>query len=453
MADFPLLRRLATLTAALALAGCIGDNDDVLSAPAPAATNTITVTPSLGRISHARVVLRNARTNQELQRQTLGTGGSIQFKIPESVDAIVVEVLGEAGGDYFDEAKGRKDLPADFIMRAAGQVSGDLNLGVTVLTEAAVQYAEKLPDALTKPANIEAALLKIGEAVGIANINQPPTPVNSEADFASLQDNPADRYALKLAGLVKAASEKTASPTPALELVKTLAKDLSDGQLDGKAGNDPVTDPPYSPLPSVFAESWKFGMENVLEHLPEGELKNQFRSAVVDTTDVKEDTGNVVSGDTVFGGGDGKWKGEIYLLDVGIGQLPDFTTLTPIGSLFTDIIDISQRSFTDPFPGVPSNRFEWFGVRYQGPLTIREAGDYSFRTISDDGSKLYVDDILLVNHDGQHEPSSSAIATVSLAKGVHTLRIEYFQGPRTQIALQVFGNKAGNPEQLLRPVL
>lgn len=35
----------------------------------------------------------------------------------------------------------------------------------------------------------------------------------------------------------------------------------------------------------------------------------------------------------------------------------------------------------------------------------------------------------------------------------YTLRVEYFQGPATQIALQVFGNKVGLPEKILTPVI
>jgi len=196
-------------------------------------------------------------------------------------------------------------------------------------------------------------------------------------------------------------------------------------------------------------------MQEVINTLTNTGLQAKFVSNVVNKVDIKEvNIGTIVTDDTDFGGASkAAWKGEVYLLATGTPKLPDFSTLTPIGTLFTSTIDISPRSFTEPFPGVPSDRFEWFGVRYQGPLTISEAGDYNFRTISDDGSKLFIDNVLVVNHDGQHAPSSSARATVNLNKGVHTLRVEYFQGPATQIALQVFGNKVGLPEKILTPIV
>ncbi|MBK9186696.1 MAG: hypothetical protein IPM78_10680 [Moraxellaceae bacterium] len=196
-------------------------------------------------------------------------------------------------------------------------------------------------------------------------------------------------------------------------------------------------------------------MHEVINTLTNTELQAKFVSNVVNKVDIKEvNIGTIVTDDTDFGGASkAAWKGEIYLLATGTSKLPDFNTLTPIGTLFTSAIDIDARPFTEPFPGVPSDRFEDFGVRYQGPLTISEAGDYNFRIISDDGSKLFIDDELVINHDGLHGPSSSARATVNLNKGVHTLRVEYFQGPRTYIALQVFGNKVGLTEKILTPVV
>lgn len=448
---------LSALGAALLLTGCYPFDDSSAGGATPAAapTTTVTVTPSLGRISNAHVLLHNARTNALLDTQPVMPDGRARFKIPTSVDSIVVEIAPDSGGTYFDEAKGdQRSLPSGFTLRAAAPVSGDVNLGVTVLTDAAVKLAETLPGALTDPANITQAVGKIGQVVGVSDINQPPTPVGSTADLAALTDSAADRYALQLAGLVQAAAAKTTSDTPALELADKLSRDLSDGQVDGKAGTQDLGGQPYSPLPAVFAEAWKFGMQNVLGALPDGDVKTTLQAQVVDTTAVKDNiTSPVVTGGTDFGDTSGKWKGEIYLLDVGTPVLPDFSAMTPIGSLYTDVIDISPRSFTEPFPGVPSDRFEWFGVRYQGPLTVNETGDYDLQTLSDDGSKLYIDDVLVINNDGQHPPSYSALATVNLSKGVHTLRIEYFQGPATQIALQVFGNKHGQAQALLHPVL
>lgn len=281
--------------------------------------------------------------------------------------------------------------------------------------------------------------------------------IGSNDDYNKLKDDAASAYALQLAGLVKAAASKVPATvtTPALSLLNSLSDDLSDGIVDGKNEAAQLSNLPYAALASVFAASWQLAMQQVITNLNNLELKTVLKTKVADKVEIKDvNIGTVVTGDTDFGSGNkAAWKGEVYLLATNTSQLPDFNTLTPIGTLFTDKIDISPRSFTDPFPGVPSDRFEWFGVRYQGPLTISEAGDYQFRTVSDDGSKIFIDDVLVVNHDGLHAPSSSAQVTVNLNAGVHTIRVEYFQGPATQIALQVFGNKVGLPEKILTPVV
>ena len=54
----PLAMPLAIMAVSLSLVACNGNDDDA-TANLTTATKTITVTPSLGRVSNARVVLRN----------------------------------------------------------------------------------------------------------------------------------------------------------------------------------------------------------------------------------------------------------------------------------------------------------------------------------------------------------------------------------------------------------
>ena len=453
---------LTALSIALLLVGC-NDNSDspktkssTSSTPPPVVSlNTITVTPSLGKILNARVVLRNARTGVELGRSNTGLSGTASFSIAKTIDNVVVEVLGGGAARYFDEATGEQALPENISLRAASAIVNHSNVGISVFTEAAVQHAEKLPEGLKKPENIVQANKTIGEAVGISQITQAPTVIDDDNDYQQLTDNAASKYALQLAALVKAAADQVSGNTPALDLLAKLASDLSDGLVDGKNGTTPLTDLPYASLASVFAAAWQLAMQELVNSLPTSTVKDNLQTEVVDKVDIKEViNGEVVDGDGVFGGDDKKpWKGEIYLLELGAGQLPDFSTLTPIGTLFTGAINIAPQPFNAPFPGVPSDRFEYFAVRYQGPLTILAEGDYSFRLVSDDGSKLFINDELVINFDGVHGAYSSPEVSVNLKKGVHTLRVEYFQGPRFEVALQVFGHKVGLPEQVLTPVI
>lgn len=64
-------------------------------------------------------------------------------------------------------------------------------------------------------------------------------------------------------------------------------------------------------------------------------------------------------------------------------------------------------------------------------LTIATAGDHVFRLTSDDGSKLTIDDALVVDHGGLHGNTSKE-GTVSLTAGVHALRVDYFEAGNGQ---------------------
>ncbi|MGI5390870.1 ricin-type beta-trefoil lectin domain protein [Streptomyces sp. CA-251251] len=62
-----------------------------------------------------------------------------------------------------------------------------------------------------------------------------------------------------------------------------------------------------------------------------------------------------------------------------------------------------------------------------GNLHAAQAGSYTLRLTSDDGSRLWIDDRLVINHDGLHGPDAPKDATVDLTAGPHSLRIEHFE--------------------------
>jgi hypothetical protein len=67
-----------------------------------------------------------------------------------------------------------------------------------------------------------------------------------------------------------------------------------------------------------------------------------------------------------------------------------------------------------------------FSIRWSGYLTIASGGVYRFSTRSDDGSKLYVDDLLVVDNSGVHGPQASS-GVASIGPGSHRVTLEYFQ--------------------------
>ena len=128
-------------------------------------------------------------------------------------------------------------------------------------------------------------------------------------------------------------------------------------------------------------------------------------------------------------------RGDIYLLAPNTDALPKFSKLKPVGTIYTTSLNIPPRSFRDGFPGV-TDRFEWFAIDYAGSFWIETPGKYRFMLASDDGSKLYIDNKLVINNDGIHAIQTE-LGSVVLKSGSHRIRISYFQGPRDNVALML----------------
>jgi len=163
---------------------------------------------------------------------------------------------------------------------------------------------------------------------------------------------------------------------------------------------------------------------------------------------IVEDSGD----DTVFGTtgrtDTNMLEGRVFQLEPGTDKLPqnmhkDYKSLIV---LYTRKLDIPSRNFTKGFPGL-ENVFEWFGIQYRGTITIKDSGLYKFRLLSDDGSKLYIDSILIIDNDGTHAPASKT-GEIYLSPGTYPVRVDYFQGPRMQIALQLFVTLPGEVEKV-----
>ncbi|HMD00813.1 MAG TPA: PA14 domain-containing protein [Ferruginibacter sp.] len=152
--------------------------------------------------------------------------------------------------------------------------------------------------------------------------------------------------------------------------------------------------------------------------------------------------------------GDTKWisdglKGKIYFLPENTDSLPDFDTLESVGTIFTHELNIPNRSWSTGFPGVP-NRTEWFGIEYKGNFIVNKPGHYTFRLVADDGAKLFIDGKLVINNDGLH-PERSESGEVDLDASEHSIRVQYYQGPRYNIALQLFATFDHENEEQVFP--
>ena len=126
-------------------------------------------------------------------------------------------------------------------------------------------------------------------------------------------------------------------------------------------------------------------------------------------------------------------QGRIYLLKKNTGKLPSFERMEPAGTIYTHILNVWPQRFDEGFPGV-TDRLEWFAIDYTGRFWIENAGKYRFSLLSDDGARLAIDQRELIDNDGIH--SASALSgSALLSRGVHTIRVSYYQGPRYTVAL------------------
>lgn len=113
--------------------------------------------------------------------------------------------------------------------------------------------------------------------------------------------------------------------------------------------------------------------------------------------------------------------------------LPDFDALRPV----------SRRTIPDFSLPEDAPRVEYVGYRYSGFITLPRDDVYRFTLVSDDGSRLLIDEQLVVDNDGLHG-SQGRTGTVALAAGPHALVVEWFN--KTGGAdLDLFYGPAGDP--------
>ena len=123
----------------------------------------------------------------------------------------------------------------------------------------------------------------------------------------------------------------------------------------------------------------------------------------------------------------------------GWDNLPDFKSLKPVTTGKSSGFDVGVRK-----------RDNDFGLVFTGFLHIPTDGDFRFYLGSDDGSRLQIDGQDVIVNDGIH-PHSFKNGQRKLTKGVHPVRVEYFEkGGEESLAVEVEG--PGLPRQPLASI-
>jgi hypothetical protein len=73
-----------------------------------------------------------------------------------------------------------------------------------------------------------------------------------------------------------------------------------------------------------------------------------------------------------------------------------------------------------------------FSIRYTGTINITTAGTYTFYTSSDDGSKLFIDGVEVVDNDGLHGVVEES-GPINLTTGEYDIEILFFENSGGEI--------------------
>lgn len=108
-------------------------------------------------------------------------------------------------------------------------------------------------------------------------------------------------------------------------------------------------------------------------------------------------------------------------------QLPDFNDQSVIEEGISHNFSLEKR--------LKDNNF---GFRYFAQIEVPETGDYNFFLTSKDGSKLLIDDDVVIDNDGIHE-SITKNDSVYLNAGLHRIEVQFFKktgDPRLSVEWQ-----------------
>jgi len=112
-------------------------------------------------------------------------------------------------------------------------------------------------------------------------------------------------------------------------------------------------------------------------------------------------------------------------LSVNTSGMPDLNGRTPDFTRIDTMINYSNSN-NQPWPGLSSSFADEFSSRHTGYVRVDIAGNYTFYVNSDDGSKLWIDNQVVVENIGTHAIREES-GTIYLNAGYHTLKLEFFE--------------------------
>ena len=129
--------------------------------------------------------------------------------------------------------------------------------------------------------------------------------------------------------------------------------------------------------------------------------------------------------------------------------------------VFSDIDQINWsfvefKGKVNNFTLAPRTQEDYFNFQFKGYLYITNAGTYQFQTTSDEGSRVTIDNAVVVDNDGRHDPRTITGPTVTLQAGGRLINVKYFEYINGQVlTVRYKGPDTGNawvtiPDAVLR---
>ena len=145
----------------------------------------------------------------------------------------------------------------------------------------------------------------------------------------------------------------------------------------------------------------------------------------------------------------GLWVGEYWVLPEDmtdkIENLPDFATLgEPKTVIKSEVLDLDHNKFE------ALGFKDGFAARWTGEMEVKTPGAYLFYLTSDDGSRIYVNNVLTVDNDGLHGPREKT-GTIDLESGKFPVVVDFFEKRGgADVVVKYSGPDTGGTPVLLR---
>jgi hypothetical protein len=136
-------------------------------------------------------------------------------------------------------------------------------------------------------------------------------------------------------------------------------------------------------------------------------------------------------------------------------SLPSLYVGNPVVGTFTlPNLNIPNNPSSAGFPGMPSSLRSLVGddgyaLDISGYLNVPTTGNYVFKLTSDDGAIFLINDQVVIADDSLHAPRTVTSIPVRLNRGLNRINVIYYQGPHTQIALQLKWSGPNLVEQVI----